>query len=214
MVAQSLPELLGLSDDAGPTEIRHAYEQAMRLATRSGDHRRAVELSRSYDLVDARLRERVFPAASSLSGCTGAPAPAGVATGQPHARVTTGHAERPRRGRLQHPLSPTTRDEAAVWGRRLLAGAVGVALAVLVASYLWRVEYPHGPAGPRPEPSHRIAQRTDPVLVVPPDAPLDYSGLATIACAGTGDTGGFTMQGRPGDRITCSNGAQPQLIGG
>lgn len=215
-MARSLHQMLGLSDAAGPADIRHAYEAAMRVATRSSDHRRALELSTAYDALDARTRRQIFPAARSGPGSARGEHTASVHPGDfDLGPMPARGAGRRRDGRgRRFPIRHSER--AANWGRRLLAGLVGIGLAVLIGSYLWRIEYPRQPAYPRPrpvpsqnQPADQVAQRIE--LKVPDRAPVDANGLVTIRCPGGDGQVAQEFKARPGDLVSCDNGTVPQL---
>jgi hypothetical protein len=53
--------VVGAGPQAGTDELRAAYEQAMRDAVKTGNHQRALELSRAFDALPADTRNRIYP---------------------------------------------------------------------------------------------------------------------------------------------------------
>jgi len=122
----SLYELLGLSPDTAPAELRRAYEEAVRVATRAGDHRRAVELSTAYDALHHRLRGSIYPAARTDLGSVGGGA--------------TIHHLDPARARRR---SRRRAGQQRSWTRRIVVVVIGAAVIALVALYVWQSVLAH-----------------------------------------------------------------------
>lgn len=143
MVQRSLYDLIGVDQDADPAAIRRAYEEAMRRATRGGDHRRAVELSQAYDALHPRTRSTIFPAARSGHGSISG----GATVFQPdftaprrRRQSAIGRSIRPGRRRSRAQAGRPTRSD---WLRRSGAALMGIALVLLIGIYVWRTAFPH-----------------------------------------------------------------------
>lgn len=63
---RDLHSLVGLGRHATIDELRWAYEKAMAVATRSGNHDHAVRLSRAYDALSGATRRQVYDARGAL----------------------------------------------------------------------------------------------------------------------------------------------------
>lgn len=199
MVQRSLYEMIGVSEDADPDDVRYAYEQAMRMATRGGDHRRAVELSAAFDSLDPRSRRLLFPAARSGSGS---------ARGEHSASLYPGDYDlggRPGPGYGSRP--PGSRQ----FVRSAAAVLVGLAVLLTIGLYVWRTQIPHDtrPANPFPTQSYQApsdpARIAGPRFQVPAGAPTDSDGMVNIAC------GSYLTSAYPGDMVSCDDGTTPRL---
>jgi hypothetical protein len=58
--ARPLHEMVGLPAGASADELRRAYEAAMSAATRTGEHQRAVSLSKAFDELSASKRHELY----------------------------------------------------------------------------------------------------------------------------------------------------------
>ncbi len=192
MVQRSLYEMIGVSEDADPEDVRYAYEQAMRMATRGGDHRRAVELSTAFDGLDLRTRRQIFPAARSGSGS---------ARGDYSASLRPGDYDL---GPIPH-RSGRAAGGSRQWLRTATAVTVGVAIALVIGLYVWRTQIPHDSTPTYPTPPRYRAPVAGPQLVVPQNAPVGADGSVTIAC------GSYNTAAYPGDTVTCDDGTLPRL---
>lgn len=142
MVQRSLYEMIGVGPDAAPADVRYAYEQAMRLATRGGDHRRAVELSAAFDALDPRSRRSIFPAARSGPGSALGEHAAGIHPGDYDlASAPAGQPSRFRRHSRAHEHW-SNRERTRAWSRRILATLVALGLILLIGTYVWSVAFP------------------------------------------------------------------------
>ena len=149
MAQRSLYELIGVDENTAPAEVRRAYEEAMRVATRGGDHRRAVELSQAYDALHHRTRSTIYPAARSGHGSVTGGAQIlepDFSTSERRRRPSkAGKPGRRSRGGSKQPRAAASRQD---WIRRSGAALMGLALVLLIGIYVWRTAFPHDQAYP------------------------------------------------------------------
>lgn len=211
---RTLHEMVGVDDDASVEHLRYAYERAMSRATRSGNHRHAMALSRAFDELGAG-RQSVYdrhwtPAANHPS--------------------TVPSTSRSYRGGTASGSARKTRR----WLRRrrlpvaiLLVPAV-IAVAIFTALHLNDSKPPAVPANPVPaltnpvpaltnpapvlRPTPLPGQTVVPALQVPADAKVGADGRATVLCQPGPGTAGYLVEVAPGATVQCVNGAVPQIV--
>jgi hypothetical protein len=199
----SLHDLIGISTGCTPATLRHAYEQAVRTATRAGDHRRAMALSAAFDALPLQLRNEVFPGRAQVA-CRPVPLNS----------VRQGSAER---GAAVY--STARHGGRSRLGGRVLAVATALAVVALVGLYVKQTAFPSTPhlrdqSVPQNVGDDQQQQGTAAsTLQVPDDAPVGTDGRVTVICSPTATQLGFTLQAVPGQVVSCGGGVVPVLSG-
>jgi hypothetical protein len=211
---QRLHGLLRLSPDTPIERLRAAYEQAMREATRAGDHQRALALSSAFDALPAGTRAQVYRNARNSEPVAARP------IGSPSGRARAVRRTR----RLRRQRRPRRRGAVLV---RVLAYGLGIP-AIVLGGYYAATHDVFASAGdqggqqpfvihtqPAPPPVDISPPTTGfgPSLRLPADAPVDANGAVTVACQPDDGTAGYLISAPPGTVVACSNGAVPVVVG-
>lgn len=206
---RDLRELVGLGRHCSEDELRIAYDQAMQRATRAGDLRHATRLSAAFDALPAASRSKMFPsggaAAATRAAAGGAAWRSSPVRAQSWAPAPIRKAPRRRRWRT--------------WTRRLayvLVAAIVIVVAVpTLASYeQWRRRNDVPAQVPVPQVGPAGAEGGyGPPRMIPLDAPVGSTGLASIVCQPESTTPGYLITAPPGTIVACRNGALPRVLG-
>jgi hypothetical protein len=217
--AGDLYAMLGLSRDASTSRLRWAYEQAMADATRCGDRKRALALSRAYDGLASNTRRGVY---APVLDAGGPPQPP-----DPPSRVRSTFGEPARRG-SERRRSKSRRKAILV---RVVVYLVGIPVAVAAGAGYYvhnqqllspvtpatnytvqQIRPAYVPPAPVP-PAPTIYPRRSNARVVPVETPTDEQGFVTVVCQPRPARAGYAQLVRPGSIVTCSNGAIPKIVG-
>jgi len=194
--------LLGLPATASLSQLRFGYERAMAQATRSGDHARALALSRAFDDLSRSTRRQIYP------------------TTVEHSRARPATPARNSRTPLRRP-TPRRRRGPVARRRRVLTFVLTVPAVAAVVALALNVGAlgPHRdrPAAPATRPVDQVepapAAVTDlPARIVPPNTPVDPQGYVMVVCQDLGGGSGTVRFVRPGAVVTCASGAMPRIV--
>lgn len=182
-------ELLGVRREATPAELRRAYESALARASREGATRHMVELVAAYEVLADPGRRRLYD---------------GTGVAVPRERVPNTHGRvTPWRGGVLGHGNPTPRAAAP---RRVprrsvrTSRLIGVML-VLAAS-----------AGVGTVVAQRTAHREAGTRTVPAGAQTGPAGEVRVLCQARPGGSGYTYLARPGQVVSCANGAVPTWV--
>jgi len=213
---RDLYSMLSISRDCSTEQLRTAYERAIDMATRSGDHSHMLALSKAYDALSATHRTSMYSALGSATTTLHKAGQHGRRRGSDHAggrdstsRPGLGGAEvRPRRHRLI----------------RFFAYGLGIPAAVVLGVVFlqdrgpapmpqlpMRVN-PRAPVADNPVPTvlPTAAVRTN-ARQIPLDAPVDAQGRVQVMCQVYAGGGGYVVYAEPGSVVSCPNGAVPAI---